>query len=419
MTEDRTPFVCLLTDNESHNTLCLRYWALDATSKWNEPFDTLLSTSGLSKRELTNMLKSACRAYLPHLRCDSCGNPLQVGTRSEYSPLTRSLVKSGRRSRPLLCTACDAAALAANREARLYAQQQHRDRVTVALERLRENPKPVDYADLSYVQSCLLYAALVAANVGQDDRVIPPLATQSGALGPTRELSEDIYARLFAEGIFVPALSSDPSAFSLSEESGSLMLSVGTAAWTLTDDAAGRSMDEIFSLLFDRLEQPEPEAVEELWYLVAEDECKRYFVSQCERYRFIQPDIYSSKVAAAVRHYLDRFSIGQVWNIIYYVLKDLAALSQERTYARQHIYNMIPGSIRRYADYRIANGKQIHPWRRPQPTNESWITSILLDKVLKGGNISFETLKGQDVVGYVERLRTSPANASPETIHSA
>lgn len=419
MTEDRSPFVCFLTDNEAQNTLCLRYWSVDATGKWSETFDKLVSDSGLGKWDLTNMLKSACRAYLPHVRCRACEVPIQVGTRSEYAPLTGRLQALGKRSRPPLCTHCNAAALAANREADLFAQQQHRERITGVLKRLHEKASPIDYGSLSYVQSCLLYATLVAANVGPDDQVLTPLASVTGALAPTPALSEEIYTRLFNDGIILPALSSDPNAFSHSEETGSVTIDIRMGAWTLADDVAGRSMDEIFCVLFERLEQPEPQAVEELWYLVAENECKRYFVSQCERYRFIQPDVYSSKVAAAVRHYLDRFSIGQVWNIIYYVLKDLAALSQERTYARQHIYNMIPGSIRRYADYRLANDKSIRPWRRPPPTTESWLTSILLDKVLKGGDISFETLKGQDVIAHVEHLLAGPTAASPDTAITA
>lgn len=197
MTEDRTPLICLLTDNETHNAFCLKYWSVDRTGKWSEAFDALLSDSGLSKWEMTNMLKSACRAYLPHLRCGSCGTPLQVSTRSEYSPLTGLHLKLRKRSHQPLCASCDAAALAANREADLFAQQQHRDRVTSALKRLHENAAPVDYAKLGYAQSCLLYAALVAANVGPDDCVIPPLASQVGALAPTPKLSEDIYARLF------------------------------------------------------------------------------------------------------------------------------------------------------------------------------------------------------------------------------
>jgi hypothetical protein len=304
--------------------------------------------------------------------------------------------------------------LAAKRDADLFELQQHRDRVTGALERLHQSTEPVDFSKLNYVQSCLLYSALVAADAGLDDREIPPIQAQTMALAPTAELTDDIYTRLYTDRILLPAFSSDRHALSLNEETGVVTFSIRMGTWTLADDASGRSMYEIFSVLFRRLEQPEPKGVAELWYLVAEDECKKYFVSQCERYKFIHPGIYSPKVSAAIRHYLDRCSIGQMWNIIYYAIKNLAALAQEGTYTRQHIYNMIPGSIRRCAEYRLAKNEEIHPWRRPSPTTESWITSVLLDKVLKGGDVSFETLKGQDVVGYVEGLLAHPVDlASP------
>jgi hypothetical protein len=273
-----------------------------------------------------------------------------------------------------------------------------------ALKLLHERAEPVDYAKLGYVQSCLLYAALVAANVGSDDLEIPPLVSQTEPLAPTVELSDGIYTRLYTDRILLPAFSSDRHALSLNEQTGVVTFSVRTGTWRLADDLTGRSRDEILSVLYRRLEEPDPRAAEELWYLVAVEECKRYFVSQCERYRFIDPGIYSSKVAATLRDYLDRCSIGQMWNIIYYAIKNLAALAQEGTYTRQHIYNMIPGSIRRYADYRLAKDEPIRPWRRPSPATESWMTSILLDKVLKSGDISFETLTGQDVVSYVERV---------------
>jgi hypothetical protein len=404
MTEDLAPFVCLLTDIETHHTFCLRYWALDSTGKWSESFGSLLSDFGLSKWEMSAMLKTACRAYLPHLRCISCGSPFAVGSRSEYSPRTGSLVKFGKRTRPSLCVSCNASVRAGDRGPDRFELQQHHDRATEALIRLHDSAKPLDFAKLNYVQSCLLYSALVAANAELDDRLIPPLQSQTGTLAPTPELTDEIYTRLYTEKIFLPSLSSDRHALSLNEETGVVTFSIRTGAWTLADDVLGRSMDDIFSVLFERLEQPEPKGVEELWYLVAEDECKRYFVSQCERYKFIDPGIYSSKASAAIRHYLDRCSIGQMWNIIYYAIKNLAALAQEGTYTRQHIYNMIPGSIRRCAEYRLAKNEEIHPWRRPSPTTESWITSILLDKVLKGGgDILFETLKGEDVAEYVRR----------------
>jgi hypothetical protein len=276
--------------------------------------------------------------------------------------------------------------------------------------------EPIDYSCLTYVQTCFLYAILVAAGVGPSERTISSLESISSTLAATPELSEEIYKRLYADKILVPSLSTDPNIFTLDEETGEVSFNVRKNAWTLAPDVAERSMDDIYSALFDRLEEPEPAAVEELWYLVAESECKNYFVSQCDRYRFIQPDIYSSKVSAAVRHYLDRLSIGQVWNIIFYTLKDLAALSQEREYARQHIYNMIPGSIRRHADHQLANDRSIRPWQRRAPATESWLTSIMLDKVLKGGDIAFETLKGHEVSAYVRRaLATS---LEPERVAS-
>jgi hypothetical protein len=74
---------------------------------------------------------------------------------------------------------------------------------------------------------------------------------------------------------------------------------------------------------------------------------------------------------------------------------------------------MLPGGIRRYADYRLGNGNTIRPWHRPSPSGESWITNILLDKVLKAGDVAFEMLKGQDVVQYVEYLVKKSRDRDP------
>ena len=145
------------------------------------------------------------------------------------------------------------------------------------------------------------------------------------------------------------------------------------------------------------------------------DECRRYFVSQWERYRFAYPSIYSAKISAALQNYLEECSIGQLWNIVYYAVKNLAALMQEGRHTPHHIYNMLPGGIRRYADYRLANGQPIRPWRRPSPAGASWMTNILLDKILRAGDICFEKLKGQDVVGYIEHLVTKPIDHPAET----
>lgn len=395
------PFLCLLTDDLLHQTFCLRYWAVK-DGAWAEKFDAILHDSEINQPKMREILQSSCRAYLRHYPCAGCGVPLQVRNRSQYSPLTGRPVGSAR-SRPLSrCGSCTAAALTADMRANEVALKEHRDRVTKALSRADGGVLPIEYLALSYVQSFFLYSALVAANSGWEGSRIAPMDSQPGKLAPTLDLSERVYKTLYEDKIIFPDPASDPRAFRIVDEAGAIEFSFASVRWVLAPDSSGRTMKDVFSLLLERLDAPEPEAVEQLWFMIAESECRRYFFTQCERYRFLQPDIYSAKVADAVSDFLPRFSIGQMWNVIFYVLKDMAALSQEKTYARQHVYNMIPGNIRRYLDYRLSNNREIHPWRRPAPITESWMTSILFDKVIGDGNRSFEMLTGQSIRAHVE-----------------
>jgi hypothetical protein len=419
MIRNRTPYLCLLTDSEIANSFCLRYWARLPTGKWQESFQTLLSDSGLSKGEMVDMLKCACRLHFPRICCGNCGGQISVVTRSEYTSLIGRIHRFGTDRPPPLCSFCSAATLVPKQGAELCVLKNRRDRVAETLKRLHEEAKPVDYAKLSFFQSCLLYAALLAANLAQGESVVPPLEMQRDELAPTSELADEIYALLCNDGILLPAVSSDLDAFSLDQHTGGVAVKIRAVAWTLANDALGRSMDDILTVLFQRLDQPDPKAVEALWYLVAEDECRRYFVSQWERYRFAHPGVYSAKVSATFRHYLDKCSIGQMWNVIYYEVKSLAALTQEGKHTPQHIYNMLPGGIRRSADYRLANNQPIWAWNRPSRTGASWMTNILFDKILKAGDICFKMLKGQDVLSFAEHLITKPVDSAAAAWFSA
>jgi hypothetical protein len=197
MPQDRTPLVCFLTDSETNNSLCLRYWSVNDIGKWSESYNELLADAGLTRQQMTNMLRSACRAYLLHCRCNTCGTAIEVGTRSEYSPLTGLLLGSGKRSQPPQCAPCETAALAASHYADHFVRQQHRDRVADALERMHDQSEPIDYTRLTYVQTCFLYAILVAASVGPGERIIPSLDSLTSELAATQELSEEIYKRLY------------------------------------------------------------------------------------------------------------------------------------------------------------------------------------------------------------------------------
>lgn len=407
MNEDQAPLICFLTDNEISNSLCQDYWSLDPVSDWNYLYTHLLSRYALGRGEASFILKSGCRAYFPGLRCNGCGSMFEIKSRTDYSKLRKRFKRSRRAAVRHLCGICESVdSVRALEEERIDAmfKLQYLDLV---IDSIRKFAVPIDYKRLSYVQSCFLYAALVAANVGPEEAKIPSLEFQSGELGSTKKLSIQIYRRLYEDGILIPLPSLNAKMIALTGEKSSNDLDVFSLDWTLADDTSGNTREQIFSMLFDRLDEPEPEAVEELWYLMGEHECEKYFMSLCARWRFIKADIYTPTIAATVRQYLEILSIGQMWNIIFYVLKDLAALAQANTYARQHVYNMIAGNIRRSADFRIANNRELTPWRRQQTSKEAWITSIVLDKVLKGGEHAFQNLTGRGVFKYVEDLKAS------------
>lgn len=398
---NHSPFLCFLTDNQDHLALSLRYWAV-SHGTWTEKYDAILKETGISKWNLLAIVQSSCRAYLQHLSCGECRTPLEVKNRSQYSPLSGRLAGSLRFQSLKRCKACATAARAVEARSQELMLEYRRAHLTQALSRGHDGASPIDYSELTYVQSFLLYSVLVAANAGWEDRNIAPLDSQPGKLAPTADLSEQVYRTLYEDGILAIDPASDPRAFGMIHEEENIDFSYSGVSWVLAPDARGRTMKDVFALLLARLGAPEPAAASEVWFMVAESECRGYFLKQCERYHFAQPNIYSEKVALAIRDFLPHFSIGQIWNVIFYVLKDLAALAQEKTYARQHIYNMIPGNIRRYLEHRLSNNKPVHPWRRPATITESWMTSILLDKVLGNGDVSFEVLTGQMVQTHVK-----------------
>jgi len=418
MTEELTPLLCFLTNDPHQNNLALKYWSLDPSGKWTHGFDTLMADSGLNRFQLTETLKSTSLAFLPSLRCNSCSEPLQIGNRTEFQQLTKVRQRPRKNAVPTLCLACEAASQATLWESNLLAWELRRKRIVDVLERQLSQARKIDYARLDYLHAALLYATLVAADVGPNDHLLQPLKSQPTALAATLKGSEEVYGLLQSAGILLPAPCTDLSAVTLDEDHGTVTLNIRATTWTLAEDVSGKSMEELLTTLYDRLEEPEPAAIKSLWDLAAPGECERYFVSQCERWNFTHPDIYSPKVAATIRQYLNIFSIGQVWNIIFYVLKEMASLAQERRFVRPHIYNMIPGEIRRNAERRLANEKEIRPWER-QSHSEPLLTSTLLDTVLKGGDVLFKTLSGSSVLPYAESLQAKKRQAEPSHMNAA
>jgi len=408
MSQNSQPLVCFLTDNEFNNKLCGRYWSTSDSGEWSETFDTLVAESGLTKWELLNVVSSACRAYHPHFVCKQCRVRLLIPRRTGYSPATGYMRSFYRTLERHLCTECEDAHRRLGHVAPRFTPAQSFDRADERSGTPGQEARPIDYAELSYVQSVLLYATLLAADRG--DISFAPLDFQEGLLAPTPELAEEIHARLRCDGILLPVQASDQDAFRRCRESGLRPANVRTTAWKLADDALGRSLDEILAVLSRRIDQQEPTAVREVWDLVAESECLRYFARLYKSYKMGLRHVDLAKVGFAIRAYLDRLSIGDATSVIFRMLTDFADFARKRNLPEQQIADMVSIKLRLAADEYLGSGRRLARGRSMRDKG-SFITRVLLDKVLKDGDFSYKDLTGQEITPYVERLMSNSADS--------
>lgn len=407
MSQTFQPLVCFLTDNELNNKLCDRYWSISDSGEWSETFDTLLAESGLTRSELLNVVSSACRAFHPSFVCKQCRARLIIPRRTGYSPATGYMRGFHREIERNLCTGCEDARRGLDQVTPLPMPCQAHSRADETAKRPDLDGKQIDYARLSYVQCVLLYATLLAADQG--DVSFAPLDFQEGLLAPTPELAEEIHARLRCDGILLPVQASDRDAFQRCRKSGLRPANVRTTAWKLADDAFGRSLDEILSVLSRRIDRLEPTAVRELWDLVAESECLRYFARQYKRYRLGLRHVDLAKVGFAMRAYLDRLSIGNAKSVISSMLAALERFARKRNLPENQIAELIGVKLRLAADEYLSQGGLRTAHVRARQDKDSFITRVLLDKVLKDGDFSYKELTGLEVAAYAERLVSNGA----------
>jgi len=359
-----------------------------------------MQETGLSQRDFLALVGASCRSYVYGIICHDCGARPEVGARQQFAALTKSFVSKGHLYRCHVCAKAEQVqqmAKAAVEEERRQAQ------LAEWLATIRGQMAPVDYRTLGYTEAFFLYAVLIAAGERWQGRDISLMPAQVPNLAPTAEMATAIYMHLYKQGIIAPYSSSSLRFFDdVDEASDELNLSPFEASWTLATPVDGMPIEGLLVLLENVLNQRVPASIADLWTMVAEAECERYFGELCERYRFSKEAVFSKKVAESIRYCLERVSLPQVWNILWYTMREIAALVQEGKYIRPHVYNMVAGNIRRDIDRKLANNYAIRPWARPRQEKEPIITGVLFDKIFGKGDYAFETVSGKNVVTFFE-----------------
>jgi hypothetical protein len=392
------PILCFLTDNEQTLDLCLWYWSLEKNGTWSEKVTTLQQASGRAQRDLLALIGASCRLYIMGIRCDDCGTMPEITSRQQFVDAARSFVRKGHVHR---CQKCTQATVHKRVAEAVAEEEREKAQVANVLTARGATLDPVDYSALGYTAAFLLYSVLRAAGECWQGRQITPLGTQAGNLAPTEEMATAIYMHLYEEGIIAPAPSWNSKAYIIVDGvSGTLNFPPQEVNWALALPKDGAPIENVLGSLEIVLDQRDLVSVAWLWSMVAEAECERYFGELCERYRFSKEAIFSPKVAESIRYCLERVSLAKVWNVLWYTMREIAALIQEGRYIRPHVYNMVAGNLRRDIDRRLANNSPIRPWNRLRADKEPIITGILFDKILGKGTFAFENVTARNIGAF-------------------
>jgi len=130
------------------------------------------------------------------------------------------------------------------------------------------------------------------------------------------------------------------------------------------DTNMGRG-EEAFSFLRDR-EFTDGEALTNLWLDYSAADAMHYLHYQCSKYGQVLSPEDIEKIEGAVRNGLRRYSVAQIWFIMWKVSKDAAALASLAYYSRERAAATIPNKIRKQLEIANQGNLPRNDWSRPK-----------------------------------------------------
>lgn len=381
------------------------YWSMSEDGSWAYTAKELAETFSISNSQLTTQVAAASTAFIINCRCPECALPHSAKSRSELTIQTRA--------RNDLCLAC----LEAERkkEEELLIQKRRRDQDLKSTIWLRETSldRSFDYQMMSYKSA--IFALLLIVNSEMDELTGEILPPEPRRFSPDPTMRRKALVQLHNEGVLFFGKRTPLDAFVVSEEdSKAFSYYPERVSWRFALPDSGKSFGQIYSEISDVIDDKDwaddyTSSVADLWWRIAVAESKRHLDSQLDNYYLSVDD--SEKLTEAIKYCLQNFSIPQVRNLMWRVAKDIAAYAARRDVHQRQAINAIPGNLIRICDRAISGRWEIQPYVLKWDEEESLITTMLFDRVLRTGIAGFKNLTGKLLVSTVMLSKNEPATS--------
>lgn len=125
-----------------------------------------------------------------------------------------------------------------------------------------------------------------------------------------------------------------------------------------------------------------------LWREVSLNECLAYLRLVLGEHGL--PFRAGDKTHLVLSEVLERFSVAQVWGMIWRAGRDAAAFYMRRNSTREHAANTVVGSIQRQAERALSEGWDLKPFRRDRRLPRSALSEVFFAKALRAGDAGFD-----------------------------
>lgn len=359
--------------------LCKMYWQLESDSEsFSYKVIDLAKKFNLSSKKISELVELNCAAYSSEKICANCFEPYQYKNRTNYSRVIKSFDNSS-----FTCEKC------LNQQKQME-DEQKRKRLSFILDHLSwEHPITVD--KLCPIASILLFS-FIRFGINEDLSFIQEysILKKVAKLFPDSEKDVLFIDDFYEQNIITISPFSDLNAIRL-EEDGTISYCLEQVRWSLpiqkdisSKDFVRQLNDKIVSIEF--LEEAWEEVLS-LCQKIALLECLAYFKYQMAEYRFnFSP---GEKTKLLFKTALEKFSVSQIYNLIWSATKNAAAYYMKEGIAKQRAANSVVGAFERLFERAVAEGWELQDFNRISKLPQSVVSKIIYNKILGENDAGF------------------------------
>lgn len=364
------------TTDSQEIELAIRYWAMDEEGAYLERVADLVPFREVTQAGMVaKFVRQICTAYDENQTCPKCGGQIQIAGRAEAKKVLQCA------NQP--CEQCQK--LQREERQKLEASQRAELEAKLAPHISRAREATVSYSELP--DDTVLILQAIHTLVGS--RLTQGAFSLDDCEALTPQGTGGFIYRLYKQDVLQDdPVAAKPGTYWIKD--GELWFSKASARYFLPPDPGVGGSQAALNMLFER-ELSDSVALTELWLDHAVTDVMFYFEYQCGVHNHVLCAADIDKIKATVRHGMRKYSVAQMWFIMWKVARDAAALASRSYYNRETAAATIPNKIRKQLENADQGTELRNDWTRPEPHITGSLGMVFyslfgLDEYSRGGD---------------------------------